>query len=98
VVSTEIRDRRRTLRYRHLLVPKMVRMKNRVSGLLLESGVSHNKERLHRVKYFRELLAANQEIHESIRLLLKLSRQSIERLHKNRLRFGQFSRARSVIG
>src|SRR5437667_9284892 len=30
--STAIRDRRRTLRYRHLLVRQMVQMKNRISG------------------------------------------------------------------
>src|SRR3954466_7191037 len=82
MVSTEIRDRRRTLRYRHLLVRQLVQMKNRVSGLLLETGVSHNKQRLHKVKYFRELLATNQEVDESIRPLLKLSRESIERLQK----------------
>jgi transposase len=82
MVSTEIRDRHRTLRYRHLLVRQMVQMKNRVSGLLLETGVSHNKQRLHKVKYFRELLATNKEVDESIRPLLKLSRESIERLQK----------------
>ena len=38
MASTEIRDRRRTLRYRHLLVRQMVQMKNRVSGLLMENG------------------------------------------------------------
>ena len=32
MASTEIRDRRRSLRYRHLLVRQMVQMKNRVSG------------------------------------------------------------------
>jgi hypothetical protein len=41
-----IRDRRRTLRYRHLLVRQMVQMKNRVSGLLMETGVEYNKQRL----------------------------------------------------
>src|SRR3954454_2964084 len=51
MVSTEIRHRRRTLRYRHLVVRQMVQMKNRVSGLLLETGVPHNKQRLHKVKY-----------------------------------------------
>src|SRR6478609_6747193 len=50
--------------------------------LLLETGVSHNKQRLHKVKYFRELLATNKEVYESIRPLLKLSRESIERLQK----------------
>src|ERR1700719_611801 len=47
MASTEIRDRRRTLRYRHLLVRQMVQLKNRISGLLLETGASFNKQRLH---------------------------------------------------
>jgi transposase len=82
MASTEIRDRRRTLRYRHLLVRQMVQMKNRISGLLMETGVSHNKQRLHKVKYFRELLESNQEVDENIRPLLKLSRDTIVRLQK----------------
>jgi transposase len=82
MASTEIRDRRRTLRYRHLLVRQMVQMKNRISGLLLETGVSHSKQRLHKVKYFRELLENNQEVDESIRPLLKVSRETIVRLQK----------------
>src|SRR5438445_171303 len=77
MVSTEIRDRRRTLRYRHLLVRQMVQLKNRISGLLLETGVSHNKQRLHKVGYFRELLTTNKEVSESIRPLLQLSRETI---------------------
>src|SRR5260370_29799768 len=56
MMPTEIRDRRRALRYRHLLVRQMVQMKNRVSGLLMETGVEHNKQRLHKVGYFRQLL------------------------------------------
>ena len=82
MVSSEIRDRRRTLRYRHLLVRQRVQMKNRVSGLLMETGVSYNKQRLHKVGYFRELLASSEEIHPSIRPLLKLSRETIVRLQK----------------
>ena len=35
MACTAIRDRRRTLHYRHLLVRQMVQMKNRVSGLAL---------------------------------------------------------------
>ena len=38
MMPAEIRDRRRALRYRHLLVRQMVQMKNRVSGLLMETG------------------------------------------------------------
>jgi transposase len=82
MASTEIRDRRRSLRYRHLLVRQMVQMKNRVSGLLLETGVSHNKQRLHKVGYFRELISNHQEVPESIRPLLRLSRETIVRCQK----------------
>lgn len=71
MASTEIRDRRRTLRYRYLLVRQMVQTKNRVSGLLMETGVTHNKQRLHKVGYFRELPASNEEVNESIRPLLQ---------------------------
>src|SRR6266699_2824438 len=69
-------------RYRHLLVRQMVQMKNRISGLLMETGVSHNKRRLHKVGYFRELLSSNAEVNESIRPLLRVSRDSIVRLQK----------------
>ena len=60
----------------------MTQMKNRVSGLLMETGVTYNKQRLHKVGYFRELLSTNDEVMDSIRPLLKLSRESIVRLQK----------------
>jgi transposase len=82
MMPREIRDRRRTLRYRHLLVRQMVQMKNRVSGLLMETGVEHNKQRLHKVGYFHEMLSKNTEIDAGIRPLLKLSRETIERCQK----------------
>jgi transposase len=79
MASTEIRDRRRTLRYRNLVIKQMVQMKNRVSGLLLETGVSYNKRRLHKVGYFADLMSANEEVYESILPLLRLSREHIVR-------------------
>src|ERR1700733_14808176 len=79
MASTEIRDRRRTLRYRHLVVRQVVQMKNRISGLLMESGVSYDKQRLHKMGYFTELLSTNQEISDSIRPLLRLGREHILR-------------------
>ena len=82
IASTEIRDRRRTLRYRNLVVKQMVQMKNRVSGLLLETGVSYNKRRLHKVSYFADLMSTNEEVNESIRPLLRLSREHIVRAQK----------------
>jgi transposase len=82
MASTEIRDRRRTLRYRNLVIKQMVQMKNRVSGLLLETGVSYNKSRLHKVGYFADLMSTSEEVYESIRPLLKLSREHIVRAQK----------------
>ena len=82
MTSTEIRDRRRTLRYRELLVKQMAHMKKRVSGLLMETGVSYNKQRLHKVGYFAELMSGNEEIDASIRPLLKQSREHVVRAQK----------------
>ena len=70
------------LRYRHLLVKQMVQTKNRVSALLLETGVEHNKSRLHKMGYFRRLMTINSEIDDSIRPLLRISRETIERCQK----------------
>ena len=82
MASTAIRDRRRMLRYRNLVVKQSVQMKNRISGLLMETGVTYNKRRLHKVGYFADLMATNAEIHDCIRPLLRLSREHIERAQK----------------
>jgi transposase len=82
MASTTIRERRRTLRYRNLLVRQMVQMKNKISGLLMEAGVSYNKQRLHKAGYFRELLATNPHIDEGLRLLLRQCREMVVRLGK----------------
>ena len=79
MASTEIRDRRRTLRYRQLVIRQVVQMKNRISGLLMESGVSYDKQRLHKMGYFTELFSTNEEISDSIRPLLRLVREHILR-------------------
>ena len=52
----------------------------------METGVSYNKQRLHKVGYFRELLSTNEDVHESIRPLLKLSRDTVVRLSNTRMR------------
>src|SRR5260370_16229099 len=80
MASTGIRERRRTLRYRNLLVRQAVQLKNKISGLLMEAGVSYNKQKLHKVGYFRELLATNQEIGEGLRPLLRICRETLVRL------------------
>src|SRR3981189_185216 len=48
----------------------------------METGVEYNKQRLHKVSYFRELLSAKGEVDPSLRPLLKLSRETIERCQK----------------
>ena len=82
MASTEIRERRRTLRYRNLLVHQAVQLKNKISGLLMEAGVSYNKQKLHKVGYFRELLATNQDIDDGLKSLLRLCRETVVRLGK----------------
>src|ERR1700694_4460425 len=82
MASTAIRERRRTLRYRNLLVRQMVPLENNISGLLMEAGVSYNKQRLHRAGYFRELLATNPGIDEGLCSLLRLCRETVVRLQK----------------
>src|SRR5271169_3232649 len=82
MASTAIRERRRTLRYRNLLVRQMVQMKIKISSLLMEAGVSYNKQRLHKAGYFRELLASNPDIDEGLRALLRLCRETVVRLQK----------------
>ena len=80
MAPTAIRERRRTLRYRNLLVRQMVQMKNKVGMLLMEAGVSYNKQKLHKAGYFRELLASNPDIDEGLRSRLRQCREMVVRL------------------
>jgi transposase len=82
MASTAIRERRRTLRYRNLLVRQMVQMKNKIAVLLMEAGVSYNKQRLHQAGYFKELLATNPDIDEGLGSLLRLCRETVVRLQR----------------
>jgi len=82
MASTAIRERRRTLRYRNLLVRQMVQVKNKVAALLMEAGISYNKQRLHQAGYFRELLANHSEIDDGLRSLLRQCREMVVRLGK----------------
>ena len=79
MMPTAIRERRRTLRYRNLLVRQMVQMKIKTSSLLMEAGVSYNKQK---AGYFRELLATNPDIDEGLRSLLRQCRETVVRLAK----------------
>jgi transposase len=67
MASTEIRERRRTLRYRNLLAQQTVQLKNRFSCVLMEAGVTYNQKKLHQAGYFKELLTNNPDVDESLR-------------------------------
>jgi len=92
MAPTEIRELRRMLRYRNMIVGEAVRMKNKIADLLMETGTIYNKKRLHAEGYFGELLESLEEVPESVIQLLKLSRgalemfRSVERQVRRRLR------------
>jgi transposase len=79
---TAIRERRRTPRYRNVLVRQRVQMKNKIGMLRMEAGVSDNKQRRHEAGYFRELLATHPHIDERLRSLLRPCRETLVRLGK----------------
>jgi len=78
VGPAEMRELRRMLRYRNLVVAQAVQMKNRMSGMLMEVGAEYSKRRLHGKEYFSELLDQLEEVPESVKDLLRLSRGSLE--------------------
>ncbi len=77
-LAPRIRELRRLLRYRSLVVSEAVRMKNKMAGLLMETGALYVKEKLHRKKYFASLLEELEEVPESVIDLLRLSRGALE--------------------
>ncbi len=77
LASTAIRERRRTLRYRNLLVRQMVQMKNKIGMLLMEAGVSYNKQR-------------NPDIDEGLVSLLRLCRETVVCPQKTPKKAGSF--------
>jgi transposase len=78
VLSPELRDLRRLLRYRNLVIQESVRMQNKIAGLLMESGAPFEKEKLQGKKYFTQLLETLEEVPESVKELLRMSRGTME--------------------
>jgi transposase len=84
-----IRELRRVLRYRHLLVREAVRLKNKISGLLLEVGEPYDAEKLHRRSYFYPYLESLRDTPASVLALLRITRGGLEmfdRLQRELLR------------
>jgi transposase len=78
VAPVQMRELRRLLRYRNTVVAQAVRMKNKMSGLLMEVGAEYNKQQLHGKKYFTELMGRLDEVPESVKEMLRLSRSALE--------------------
>ncbi len=78
MMPQELRELRRVLRYRNMIVSTAVKMKNKMSGLLMEVGAVYDKKRLHGKKYFAALLDRVEDVPDSVKELLKLSRAGFE--------------------
>jgi transposase len=77
-LAPDLRDLRRLLRYRNLVVQQSVRMQNKMAGLLMESGTAFDKDKLHGKKYFTQLMESLKEVPQSVKDLLRMSRGSME--------------------
>lgn len=78
MLPTELRELRRMLRYRNLLVRETTRLKNRIAGLLMETGVEYHKQKLHGQRYFQQLISSLEGVPDSVLGLLEMSRQSVD--------------------
>lgn len=81
MAPSELRQLRQVLRFRSMMVRQAVRMKNKISGLLMEGGIEHEIRRLHGKSYFRQLLSGLEKDGQSppeLVLLLSLSRAHLE--------------------
>ncbi|MGB3647506.1 MAG: IS110 family transposase [Desulfobulbales bacterium] len=80
MMSEELRELRRILRYRNLIVRTASKMKNKISGLLMEVGAVYDKRKLHGKRYFGQLLERVEDVPESVKDLLKLISKRVELL------------------
>ena len=98
VLSPEMRDLRRLLRYRNLVVQESVRMQNKIAGLLMETGSPFVKEKLHGKKYFANLIQTLQEVPESVKDLLRMSRGAMEMFQSTQKRLVHSLLTNSSLG
>lgn len=97
MLSEEIRELRRVLRYRNHIVRTAVKMQNKITGLLMEVGVTYSKRRIHGKKYFHDILERVAEIPPSVKELLKLSRSSYEMFRSFQKRLVEALRTNGLI-
>lgn len=78
MAPANIRELRRVLRYRNLLVQEATRMKNKTAGLLMEVGAEYHKAKVYGAKYFARLLDSLEDTPQSVVELLKMTRVHLE--------------------
>ncbi len=78
MMSEELRELRRILRYRNLIVRSASQMKNKMAGLMMEVGAVYDKRRLYGRKYFNQLMERVEDVPDSVKELLQLSRGNLE--------------------
>lgn len=78
MAPAELRELRRVLRFRNMTVRTATKMKNKISGLLMEVGANYDKRRLHGKKYFNALLERVEDVPDSVKEMLSLSRGGYE--------------------
>ena len=75
MAPTDIRELRRVLRYRNLLVREAVRMKNKTGGLFMEVGVPFERKRLHGRRYFADFLSRLEDVPVSVKEMARHSHE-----------------------
>ena len=78
MAPSELRALRRILRYRNHIVRTAVKIKNKISGLLMEVGAEYSKKKLHSKKYFLGLMENIENVPPSVIDMLKISRSNLE--------------------
>jgi transposase len=96
MLPKEIRELRRLLRYRNLLVREAVRFQNRTTGLLMETGTEYRSKDVRGFKAFNAFVDNLKDVPKSVIAMLKISgsnrrlftqlqRKIVRSLQKNRL-------------
>jgi transposase len=79
VMPKQLRGLRRWLRIRRLLSNQIVRLKNRIAGLLLETGVEFQARRIHSKRHHEALLQSS-DVPADIKPLLRMLHQLLMQL------------------
>jgi transposase len=97
MMPEELRELRRVLRYRNMIVNSAVKMKNKMSGLLMEVGAIYDKQSLHGKKYFSALLERVEDVPDSVKALLKMTRNGFEMFNEIQKKLVSVLRTNSLI-